>query len=175
MLSLISSIYSNIGTSAYWKTLYPYYQYINGVKISPPASGPTAKFGGRYVYMPTKTSGEISEADFIDAIFTNNKTKGLPISADGAYLIMFHGGLTLQGWNDDDSYGYCGYHTLYASPDGTSQVKVGIVGDPTTASPWNLGCLPWGDVTANKDFSGDNFLSVYAHELVEITTDGYGI
>jgi hypothetical protein len=126
------------------------------------------------LYKPTKTSGKISDADFFDAIFSNNKANGLPISVDAAYMIMFNGGLTLQGWNDDDPYGYCGYHTLYGTPDGTSQVKVGIVGDPTTSSQWNLGCLPWGAETANKDFSGDNILSAYAHELIEIVTDSFG-
>ena len=124
------------------------------------------------MYKPTQATGTISDAELADAVF-ENRVNGLPINDNGIYMIMFYGSLTLDGWADGSPYGYCGYHTIY-SADGLD-AKVGIVGDPATAVPWNLGCLPWGDTTPNKDFSADNFMSVYTHEVVEVATDAFGM
>ena len=156
----------------------PYYQYSNGVKISPPASGPLVTFGGRYLYKPTQSSGVITDDDLSDAVFWNNRVNGMPINDNGIYLIMFYGNLTLK-YSDGDKYlvawpnDYCGYHLVYAS--GGLDAKVGIIGDPATAVPRNFPCLTMENNPPNKDISADNFMSVYTHELIEIATNPFGM
>jgi hypothetical protein len=150
---------------------------MDGVKVSPPANGPLVTFGGRYLYKPNLSSGVITNDDLSDAVFWNNKVNGMPINDNGVYMIMFYGNLILKEyigeeltviWPND----YCGYHQTFG------EAKVGIVGDPATVVPLaSSGCLPFkaGDVTPNNDFSADNFMSVYAHELVEVATDAFGM
>jgi len=172
-MDLLDYFAAYVGTSTWYSVLSTYSHVVNGVKTSIPPSG-KAVFKGRYMYKPNGVKLTITDTDIFNALAFNfnSKTNPLPIDSDGGiYCIMFRGDFTYAGWNDPTyAYGYCGYHTVLSFPGGS--VKVAVVGDPSTSTPQNNGCIGYGfSPLANNDLGADSMVTTYAHELIEIITD----
>eukprot|EP01037_Dinobryon_pediforme_P020913 gene20913-21652_t len=158
-IALVDYFANNIGNSNWFKILTTYYQVVNNQKVYIDTKKTTLVRNLTVAYKGALSDGAINQI-----VFNANQIFPCPTCI---FMVMFKGDYQYDGWNSD----WCGYHTLVGL--GSQQANVGVLGDPTSASPITVSCLPDGNkgYTANLDFAGDNMVSTYGQQLANIITN----
>lgn len=107
----------------------------------------------------------------VRAIINNLISTGqLPVDPNGIYAFIFRGDVNYSGWVGSSSKQWCGYHTSYISNN--QLLKYFVAGDQSTAtSTGGYTCTHQTSGTPNGNWGADQVASVYAHELVETSTN----
>ena len=176
-MDLMDYFAANIGAKSnipnWYSVVASYYQYVNGRVTYP--NPPT--FKGRWTYLSSTKSLTLSNQYLSELIKPDILSRGLQNCTECIYNIMFYGGFSYLGggWNNPHAPArdaFCGFHTRFAFQDPSFVATVVVVGDPTTTTPPNDGCISNGFLpTINGDYAADSMVTTYAHELAESITD----
>ena len=164
--SLVDYFASNIGNSQWYKTLTSYYQF----------SSNKQSFITQSVKFQRSLSISfpgMSLTTSLIGLLVNNAliANGIAVCDHCIFITMFDGSFTFPGWGSD----WCGYHSLFAIAFGSTKssvLKLGVLGDPTSAKPPVSTCIPFkSGRTSNADFAGDSMVTTYAQQLADIVTN----
>lgn len=162
---------ANIGQSDWYKTLYSYYQDIDGVRTY--VSEPAVYAGRSWFYESKSRALTITTKHIEDAILNliNQDLNPLPIDPNGLYVVMFRGDFKFSGWAELE--GWCGFHRSIRISNGVT-LAYAAVGDPSTApAATKYNCMALTTRTANNNLAADSMVSTYAHEIADSLTNTF--
>lgn len=166
--SLVDFFAANIGGSSWHNIMTQYYQIISGVKTFMTNSVSLKASVSTYT---TTQGGTMTESQVTSIISNLISTGQLPQDPNGIYAFIFRGDVQYSGWIGSSVKQWCGYHTAY-NYNG-QLLKFFVVGDQSS-SGGNSGCAAMTTNTPNGNYGADAIASVYAHEVVETTSDYAG-
>ena len=106
----------------------------------------------------------------VHSIISNLISTGqLPADTNGVYAFIFRGDVQFSGWIGSSLKNWCAYHSAYSDSNTGKLLKYFVAGDQTTSG--NVGCAATTINTPNGNYGADAVVSVYAHELVETTSN----
>ena len=161
--SLVDYFAANIGGSSWHNMMTQYYQVIGTTKTY--MSNDVALKGSVPTYATTR-GRTLTDAQVRKIISDLISTGQLPFDTNGVYAFIFRGDVQFTGWLSS----WCGYHdSFFYSSD--KLLKYFVAGDPSTyGNSGSASCGPKTN-TPNGNYGADAVVSVYAHELVETTSN----
>ena len=158
--TLVDYFASNVGGSSWHNMMTQYYQVIGSTKTYM-SNSVVLKAN---IATSTTTQGGPMSGTQVETIISNLIASGqLPADTNGIYAFIFRGDVQFSGWLSQ----WCGYHTAYSHSSG-KLLKYFVAGDPSTTGSASCGSKT---NTPNGNYGADAVVSVYAHELVETTSD----
>ena len=165
---LMNYFASNIGNTSWSDILSSYYQVNYGTKQYASRNISFVKSINWHFNNTGQTSVVTYRQiiTYLVAVFNGAYPNSvLPVDPNGIYMFIFKSDMP----SDPNT---CGYHFSFSS-NSLPNIKVGVVYDPynPTTGQVYLGCALLNSGSPNKDLSGDNMVTTYAHELAESITN----
>jgi hypothetical protein len=174
-VSLVDYFSKHLGGSYWYNITTVYYQNISsqgGLKYM----SNSLNYSKAIFHLPNAKKLTLTELDIERVIVDLILSEQLPIDTNGIYGIIFRGDFTVcyantYCWPRD----FCGYHSVLQLPTGEF-MKYFAVGDSGTApgiTGFTCQQIRSKTKTANADVGADSLVSIYAHEVTEITSDPF--